>query len=53
LTLRLINRRFGEIPADLVAQIQHLPLETLENLAEALLDFQAEADLRAFLSNQL
>ena len=39
----------GEIPVSLVEQIRQLPIETLENLAEVLLDFQTEADLRDFL----
>ena len=45
LILRLLTRRMGAIPADLVEQIRQLPIETLENLGEALLDFQNEADL--------
>ena len=49
LILRQLTRRIGEIPANLVQQIRQLPLETLENLAEVLLDFQTEADLREFL----
>ena len=49
LILRQLTRRIGEIPANLVEQIRQLPLETLENLAEVLLDFQTEADLREFL----
>jgi hypothetical protein len=53
LIIRQLNRRLGEIPADLAELIPNLPLETLENLAEALLDFQAEEDLRAFLENHI
>jgi len=49
LILRQLTRRIGEIPVNLVQQIRLLPLETLENLAEVLLDFQTEADLREFL----
>ena len=45
LILRQLTRRMGAIPADLVEQIRQLPIETLENLGEALLDFQNEADL--------
>ena len=45
LILRLLTRRIGAIPANLVEQISQLPIETLENLGEALLDFQNEADL--------
>jgi hypothetical protein len=53
LIIRQLNRRWGEIPPDLAELIPNLPLETLENLAEALLDFQAEEDLRAFLENHI
>jgi hypothetical protein len=49
LILRQLTRRIGEIPVNLVEQIRQLPIETLENLAEVLLDFQTEADLRDFL----
>ena len=45
LILRLLTRRIGAIPANLVEQIRQLPIETLENLGEALLDFQNEGDL--------
>jgi hypothetical protein len=45
LILRLLTRRIGVIPANLVEQISQLPIETLETLGEALLDFQNEADL--------
>ena len=45
LILRLLTRRIGAIPANLVEQISQLPIEALENLGEALLDFQNEADL--------
>jgi len=49
LILRQLNRRIGEIDPNLTARIQELPVEELENLAEALLDFQNEADLVKFL----
>jgi hypothetical protein len=45
LILRQLTRRIGAIPANLVEQISQLPIETLENLGEALLDFENEADL--------
>jgi len=45
LILRQLTRRLGAIPANLVEQIRQLPIETLENLGEALLDFQNETDL--------
>jgi predicted transposase YdaD len=49
-TLRLLNRRCGPLTAATTAQIQALRLETLEALADALLDFQGPADLAAWLA---
>jgi hypothetical protein len=53
LILRQLTRRMGAIPANLVEQIRQLPIETLENLGEALLDFQTEADLVNWLEQNL
>jgi predicted transposase YdaD len=52
LLLRLLNRRIGEISAELSANIQSLSLENLENLGEALLDFQSVEDLEQWLENE-
>lgn len=52
LVLRLLNRRLGTMPPELIAQVEGLPLGQLEDLAEALLDFSSEADLRDWLSAQ-
>ena len=41
MTLRLLNRRCGPLSPTTTARIQALPLERLEALAEALLDFRA------------
>ena len=49
-TLRLLNRRCGSLSEATTAQIQALPLEQLEALADALLDFQGPADLAAWLA---
>ena len=49
-TLRLLNRRCGPLTDATTAQIQALPLEKLEALADALLDFQGQADLAAWLA---
>ena len=46
----LLNRRCGPLTAATTAQIQALPLDQLEALAEALLDFQGPADLAAWLA---
>jgi predicted transposase YdaD len=44
LVFRLLNRRVGELPQDVRSRIESLPLEQLENLGEALLDFASMAD---------
>lgn len=51
LVLRLLNRRIGQISSDFLDQIRGLSIEQLEDLGEALLDFQEEEDLRQFLTN--
>jgi len=50
-TLRQLNRRCGPISEPTTAQIQALPVEKLEALADALLDFQGSADLSAWLAS--
>ena len=50
MTLRLLSRRCGPLTGATTAQIQVLPLEQLEALADALLDFQGPADLAAWLA---
>ncbi|MBD2680929.1 DUF4351 domain-containing protein [Nostoc paludosum FACHB-159] len=52
LILRLLNRRFGEIDARLIQQVQGLSIEQLENLGEALLDFTTVADLETWFNQQ-
>jgi predicted transposase YdaD len=49
-TLRLLNRRCGPLRDATAARIKALPLEQLEALAEALLDFSGPADLSAWLA---
>jgi hypothetical protein len=49
-TLRLLTRRCGPLSEATTARIQSLPLEQLESLAEALLDFQGADDLTTWLS---
>ena len=48
--LRQPNRRCGPLSETTTAQIQALPVEKLESLADALLDFQGPADLAAWLA---
>ena len=50
LTMRLLQRRCGGLTPSQEARIRALPLPQLEALAEALLDFQAAADLEAWLA---
>ena len=45
LVLRQLARRFGEIPQNLTQQIRELPIDDVEALGEALLDFQSLSDL--------
>jgi hypothetical protein len=47
--LRLLNRRCGPLSEATTSRIQALPLEQLEALTEALLDFSGPADLAAWL----
>ncbi len=49
LTLRLLQKRFGELDARIQAKIRALSLPRLEQLGEALLDFQKREDLRKWL----
>ncbi|QPN71494.1 DUF4351 domain-containing protein [Synechococcus sp. CBW1108] len=50
MTLRQLNRRCGPLSETTTAQIQGLPVEQLEALADALLDFQGPADLASWLA---
>jgi predicted transposase YdaD len=50
LIVRQLTRRVGELPQEVIEQIQSLSLEQLENLGEALLDFQAIADLETWFN---
>ncbi|MBI3653563.1 MAG: Rpn family recombination-promoting nuclease/putative transposase, partial [Acidobacteria bacterium] len=49
LTLRLLHKRFGTLDKRTQAQIKALSVEQLEQLGEALLDFQAPQDLAQWL----
>jgi predicted transposase YdaD len=48
-TLRLLNKRFGEIDSVTTERLQVLSTEELESLGEALLDFSNMSDLVAWL----
>ncbi|MBD2291437.1 DUF4351 domain-containing protein [Microcystis wesenbergii FACHB-1317] len=49
LVLRQLQRRFGEIPQNLQETIRNLPVERLEDLGLALLDFDTLTDLDNWL----
>jgi predicted transposase YdaD len=49
-TLRQLTRRCGPLSDGTTARIQALPLEQLEALADALLDFRGPADLATWLA---
>jgi predicted transposase YdaD len=49
LAIRQLNRRFGDIPQNLTEKIRELSIEEIENLGEALLDFQSLSDLVSWL----
>jgi predicted transposase YdaD len=51
LVRKQLNWRLGEIPEELLSQIQNLSLEQTEALAQALLGFDTVADLEAWLPN--
>jgi hypothetical protein len=50
LIIRLLNKRFGEIEPGLIERIQKLPIEKIESLGEALLDFSKVDDLENWLN---
>jgi predicted transposase YdaD len=45
LVLRQLTRRFGEVPQNLAQQIRELPINEIETLGEAFLDFQSLSDV--------
>jgi predicted transposase YdaD len=49
LILRLLTRRVGTLPESLQTQVEALPLDQLETLGEALLDFTDLASLEDWL----
>ncbi|MGK7931112.1 MAG: Rpn family recombination-promoting nuclease/putative transposase [Microcystaceae cyanobacterium] len=50
LVLRLLQRRFGDIPENIQETIKGLSVEQLEDLGIALLDFNSQTDLMNWLS---
>jgi hypothetical protein len=50
LILRQLNRRVGQLPDVVILQVESLPIQQLEALGEALLDFTSLADLESWLA---
>ncbi len=50
LTIRLLTRKVGNLPPELLAKVSSLNLEQVEALAEALLDFKQVEDLERWLA---
>jgi predicted transposase YdaD len=51
ITLRLLNRKLGNLPEEIATQIESLEPSKLDTLTEDLLDFQTLDDLERWLSN--
>ena len=49
LLIRQLTRKIGSMPVNTIDRINDLPIEQLESLGEALLDFEAIADLTIWL----
>ena len=52
LIIRLLERRIGAVDSEVDSQIQQLSIDQLENLGEALLNFNDISDLTAWLQTQ-
>ena len=50
--MRLLKKRFGEVPENLKNQLQNLSLEELENLSEEIFDFSTFEDLSNWLADK-
>jgi predicted transposase YdaD len=53
LILRQLTRRIGQLPETILAQVNELPIEQMEALGEALLDFVNLYDLQAWLASEV
>jgi hypothetical protein len=53
LVLRLLHRRIGELSPDLEVQVRRLAVSQIEDLGEALLDFNTGEDLRNWLQQKI
>jgi predicted transposase YdaD len=52
LVIRLLTRKLGQLPQDVLEQLETLSLKQLENLGEALLDFQGITDLETWFNQE-
>ncbi|MGK7889184.1 MAG: DUF4351 domain-containing protein [Leptolyngbyaceae cyanobacterium] len=52
LTLRLLTRRFGELPDSILETVNVLSREQLEAFTDALLDFTSLEEIEVWLSSQ-
>ena len=50
--MRLLTRKFGQLPGDIQEQIGSLSQDKLEQLADALLEFAALEDVRSWLTQK-
>ncbi|WP_339375597.1 DUF4351 domain-containing protein [Pseudanabaena sp. UWO311] len=50
--VKLLTRKFGKVTLKMVKRLDKLSAEQLEELAEAVLDFEKVADLEAWLSSR-
>ncbi len=50
LVLRLLRKRLGDVDPDEAGQVETLTAEQLEELGEALLEFECPDDLKAWLT---
>jgi predicted transposase YdaD len=52
IVLKQLKRRLGNIPDELLSQVQRLSLVQIEDLCDVLLDFVTVADLEGWLQQQ-
>ncbi|HEX4792147.1 MAG TPA: DUF4351 domain-containing protein [Humisphaera sp.] len=52
LVTRMLQRKFGELPARLRGQIEKLPQEKVEALGEAMLDFTRKQEIQGWLRRE-
>lgn len=50
--MRLLKKRFPDIPNTINSKIENLPIEDLESLGEDLLDFNSMEDLESWLNSR-